>query len=147
MRALVILSENCGTNPGWADWSWYTETPDPGLLSVSFLIDPYLLIFFIRCLLLAVPSMNDSQRGTEYFKSRNIVGRTPSFASLNIYLGWRWYNLSCQYFNSCCKGDINSRDIMLSIFLVWDSFIYLYSLLNKLELIKYLAHSLNWVTP
>ena len=45
MRALVSLPDNCGTNPGWGDWSWSTETPDPGLLSAYFLMDPDLLTF------------------------------------------------------------------------------------------------------
>ena len=45
MRALVSLPDNCGVNPVWAGWSWSTETPDIGLLSVSFLIDPDLLPF------------------------------------------------------------------------------------------------------
>ena len=27
MRALVSLPKNWGTNPGWSDWSWSTETP------------------------------------------------------------------------------------------------------------------------
>ena len=47
MRALVSLPNNCGTNTGWSDCSWSTETSTPGLLLVYFLIDPYLLYFVI----------------------------------------------------------------------------------------------------
>ena len=39
MCALVILTDNCETNPGWDEWSWSTETPSPGLLSVYLIID------------------------------------------------------------------------------------------------------------
>ena len=88
MRALVSFSENCGINTGGSDWSWSTETPAPVLLSVSFFMDPYLLPFVLHCLLLSVPKIHDTQRGTSYFKYRNIEGMTPSFASINIDLGW-----------------------------------------------------------
>ena len=89
MRALVSLPDNCGTDPGWTDWSWYTETSDPDLLSVSFFMNPDLFTFVIRSLLLTFQKINDTQRCTSSFKYRNIDGRTPSFASLNMYLGWR----------------------------------------------------------
>ena len=102
MSALVIFTENCGINPGWADWILSTETPDPGLLSVSFLIEPYLFTFVIHLLLLVVTNLHDSQIVISSFKSRNIDGRNPSSFSLNMYLGWRWDNLSCQESNSCC---------------------------------------------
>ena len=72
MRALVSLPENCGTNTGWSDWSWYTETPSPGLLSIYFLFDPDLFPFVLCCLLLDVPNMHDSQRFTSSFKYINI---------------------------------------------------------------------------
>ena len=78
MRALVSLTENCGTNPGWADWGCYTETPYPLLLSFYFLMEPYLLPFVIHCLLLSVPNMHNAQKGTSSFKSRNIDDGTPS---------------------------------------------------------------------
>ena len=39
MSALVSLLDICGTNPGWTEWSWSTDTPAPGLLSVSFLME------------------------------------------------------------------------------------------------------------
>ena len=70
-----------------ADWSWSTETPYPGLFSVSFLMDPYLFPFVLHFLLLVVTNTHDSQRGTLSLKSINIYGSTPSFSSLNIYLG------------------------------------------------------------
>ena len=48
MRALVTLPDNCGTNPGLAEWIWSTETEDPGLLLVFQILYPYLsLLFFI----------------------------------------------------------------------------------------------------
>ena len=64
MRALVSLPENCGTNPGWSDCTWSTETPYPGLLSVSFLMDPDLFPFVLYYLILAVPNMHDEKKGT-----------------------------------------------------------------------------------
>ena len=85
----MSLYENGGTNPGSYDWGWSTETPYPGLLSVSFLMDPGLSTFVIHCFVIAVTNINDSQRGTSYFKSINIDRRTPSFASLKMDLGWR----------------------------------------------------------
>ena len=61
MRAIVSLTNNCGTNTGRAYWSWSTETADTSLLSVSFLMDPDLYPFLINCLLLSVPNINDAQ--------------------------------------------------------------------------------------
>ena len=59
--------------------------------------------------------MNDSQRGTSSFKSRNIDDRTPSFAILNIDLGWRLYKLSCKGLNYCFKGDSTPVNMMFLI--------------------------------
>ena len=87
MRVLADFHENCGTNPVWADFSWYTETVSSGLLSVSFLIDSYLFHFVIHWLLISVPNIHGAQRGTSSLKSRNIDGRTLSFVSLNMDLG------------------------------------------------------------
>ena len=112
MCMLVIFPDNYGTNTSWADWSWSTETKAPGLLPVSFPVDPDFLPFFLRYLLLDVPNMHDAHRFTSSFKSRNIDGRTPSFASLNMDLGWRWDNFSCQDLNSCCKGDNTSGNVI-----------------------------------
>ena len=64
MSALVSLPENCGTNPGGYDWSWSTDTPDPGLLSVSFLMDPDLSPFVSHYLLTDVTKTNNEQIGT-----------------------------------------------------------------------------------
>ena len=49
MRRLVILPENCGTIPGWTDWSWSTDTDDSILLSFHFFMDPYFFIFVLHC--------------------------------------------------------------------------------------------------
>ena len=133
MCALVIFPDNGGTNPGWADWSWSTKTSDPGLLSVSFLMEPYLLPFVIYYLLLAVTSMDDTQRSTSSFKSINLDGMTSSFSILNMDLGWRWDNLSYQDLNSCLKGDSTPGNIIFSIFLVWYSLINLFNPMRKLE--------------
>ena len=46
MRTLVSLPDNCGTNHGWSDWSWSTETADHGLLSDYFHVESYLFPFF-----------------------------------------------------------------------------------------------------
>ena len=89
MLALMIFPDNCGTIPVCADFSWSTDTAYPVLLSVYFFMDPDLFSFVLHCLLLAVTNMHDVQRGTSSFKSRNLDGRTPSFESLNMDLGWR----------------------------------------------------------
>ena len=126
MHALVGLPDNCGTNLVWSDWGWYTENPDPGLLSIYLLTENYLFPFVLHFILLAVPKMHNAQRGTSSFKYINIYGRTTSFTSLNMYLEWSWDNLSCQYLYSCCKGDSNYGKMMLSIFSCvrfFDSFI------------------------
>ena len=115
MHTLVSLPEKCGTNHWWADWIWSTDTSAPGLLLVSLLMDPYLPLFVLHCLLLAVTNMHDEQRGTSSFMSRNLYGGAPNFASINMYLGWKWDNLSFQGLNSCCKGDSTPGNIMLSI--------------------------------
>ena len=93
MRARLSLPKNCGTNPVWDDWSWSTETTDPGLLSAYFLMGPDLFPFGLHYLLLAVTNMYGAQRGVSSFKYRNIDGKTPSFASINMDLGWIWDNL------------------------------------------------------
>ena len=72
--------------------------------------------------------MYGEQRGTLSFNSRNSDGSSPSFARLNMDLGWRWDNLSWQYFNSCFKCDSTYGNMMFSIFLVWDSLICLYTI-------------------
>ena len=105
----------------------------PGLLSVYLLMKPYFPHFVIHFLLLDVPNMYNAQRVTPYFKYRNIDGRNPSFACINMYLGWRLDNLSCQDLNSYCKVDITSENMLFSIFLVQYSLIYLYSPLRKLD--------------
>ena len=87
MRALVSLPDNCGNNPGWVGWSWSTETPTTGLLLDYFLMNPDLFPFVVSFLLLVVPNIYDTQRGTSISKSRNIDGRNPSCASLDMYLG------------------------------------------------------------
>ena len=127
MCALVSFTENCGANPLWADWSWSTETPYPGLLLVYLLMDTDSLPFVLHWILLAVPNIHDTKRGTSSFKSRNIDDRTPSFASRNMYLGWRRDNLSCQDLNYYCKSDWTYKNIMPSIYCCvrfFDSFIY-----------------------
>ena len=73
MSTLVSLSDNCGTKPGWDGWSWSTETSDPSLLLVSFLIDPYLLPFVICCVLLSVTKMHDAQKEAQYPSSIEIL--------------------------------------------------------------------------
>ena len=115
MSALVSLPENCGTNPGWSECSWSTETDGHGLLSISFLMDPCFSPFVIHWLLIDVPNMHSKQRGTSSLKSRNLYGRTPTFAILIRDMDWRWDNLSCQDLNSCCKGDSNSVNMIFSI--------------------------------
>ena len=128
MRSLVSLTDNCGTNPSWSDWSWSTDNSAPGLLSVSFLMEPDFFPFVIRCLLLVAPNIHYLQRVTSSLKSRNIDGRTPIFSSLKMDLGWRWDNLSWQDLNSFCKVYITYVKMMFSIFycvLFFDSFIYL----------------------
>ena len=147
MRALVSLPENCGTNPGWYDWRWSAENPDPVLLSVYLPMDHYLFPFVLHVIPLSVTNMHDAQIGTSSFKYGNIYGRTPSFASLNMDLGWRSDNLSCQSFNDCCKGDSTCGNMIFLFFLVWYSLLRLYIPLRKLELIQYLAHFLTWGTP
>ena len=89
MRARVIFPDNCGNNPVWDEWSWSTENPYPGLLSVSFLMDPDLSPFVINFLILAVTNIQDAQRCTSSFKYINLDGRTTSFDSLNMDLVWR----------------------------------------------------------
>ena len=89
-------------------------------------MDPYFLLFVIYCLLLAVPNVHDEQRVTSSFKYRNIDGKNPSFAILNMYLGYRLDKLSCQDFNPCCKGYITFVKMMSSMFscvILFDSFI------------------------
>ena len=89
MRALVSLTDNCENNPVWDGCSCSNENSAPGLLLVSFLMDPDLFYFIIHCLLIAVPNIHVAKRGTLSFKFRNIDGKTPGFASINMDLGWR----------------------------------------------------------
>ena len=145
MRALV----NCETNTGWSDWSWSTETPYPGLLSVSFLLDHDFLPFVTHCLLLVVPSMYYAQRDTSYFNYINIDGRNPSSASLNMDLGWRWDKLSRQDLNSCCKGDITSGNTMMSICYcvrLFDSFILPSEEIGMYPIFGTFLDLSNWLT-
>ena len=114
-RALVSLPKNCGTDPGWYDQSLFTDTEYTGLLPVSLRMDPELLTFVINFCLLSVPNIHCEQRGTSSFIVTNISGKTPSFSSLNMDLGFRWYNFSCKHFNSCYKDYSNSGNIILSI--------------------------------
>ena len=129
MRALVSFPDNCGTNHGWADCSWSTETADPGLLPVSFLVYLYFFSFVIRYYLFCVSNIHDSKRGTSSFRYINIYWGTPSFASINMDLVRRWDKLSFQDLNSCCKGDNTSWNMIFLIFsyviffdlLIWSS--------------------------
>ena len=126
MRAVFSLPEYCGNNTGWADWSWYIEAEAPGFFSVSFLVYPDIFPLVLSFLILDVPNMHDAQRVTSSFKYRNIDGKNPSFAILNMYLGYRLDKLSCQDFNPCCKGYITFVKMMSSMFscvILFDSFI------------------------
>ena len=128
---LVSLPDNCGTNPSWYGWSWSSDNANPELLSVYFLVDPYFLPFFLHCLLLSSPNMHNAQRGTSYFKSRNLDGRTPSFASINTNLVWRLDSLSWQGLNPYCKGIVPLEKWYYQFVLVWDSLIHWYNNLRK----------------
>ena len=85
----LILPDNYGTNPGLADLICYTETQAPGLLSVYFLMEPYLFPFVLYCLLLAVTNTHDAQRDTSSFNGRNLDDRTPIFDGIHMDFGWR----------------------------------------------------------
>ena len=115
MHTLVSFPDNFVTNPGWSKWSGYTETTDPGLFSVSLLMDPNIIPFVINLLLPDFPIIQNAQRGTSFSKYRYLDGRNPSFASQKMDLIWRWDNLSCHNLNSCCKLAINYGSMMLSI--------------------------------
>ena len=144
---LVSLTDNCGTNPGWSDWNWSTETASPGVLSVYLRMDPDLFPHFIHRCLLAVTKIYDAQRGTSSVRSRNSFGRTPWFACLNMNLGCKWDNLSFQCFSSCWKCESTSGNMMFSIFLVSYSWIHWYNPLRKFQLMPRMSHSLICVTP
>ena len=87
MCSLVSLTENCGNNPCWSDQSWSTETPDLGVLSLSFLMEHYFLPLVIHLVILAVPNIHCKQRVTLSFKYKNIYGRNPVFAGIKINSG------------------------------------------------------------
>ena len=110
-------------------------------------MDPDFFPFVIHCRLLAVQNMHDTQIFASYFWYINRYERTQSFASINMYFEFRWDNLSYQDFNSCCKVDSTSGNMILSIFLVEEYWIHWYNPLRKLELIRHLEHSLIWVAP
>ena len=147
IHALVSLPDNCGTNPGWSDWSLPTENESTSLLSVSLRMDPYLFPFWINFCLLSVPNIYDGQKDTLLFKSKNCAGRTTCLGSLKMDSGCKQDNLSCHYLNSRCKCDSTSGNMIFWIFLVWDSWIILYNLLMKLELIQCLEYYLVLGTP
>ena len=115
MRALVIFPDNFRTNTVWYNLIWSNETVDPGLLSVSLSLDPYVFPFISRCHILSVTNIHDTKRSTSSFRSNNFTGRTPIFSSLNMDSGWRWDNLSFQYLNSCCKCYSTSGNMIFSI--------------------------------
>ena len=117
MRAIVSLPDSCGTNPGWDDWSWSTETPATSLMSVSLQMYPEFFPFVLHCHLLSVPNMHDAQWVTPSFIFKNISGRTPSFASLSMYLDCMWDNFSCHDLNSCCKVWSFSKEKMNHLYL------------------------------
>ena len=114
MSALVSLPENCGANPDCFDCSCSIETEAPGLLSGYLFMGPYFFPIFLNCLLLSVPNMNYVQKGTSYFRSRNLDGRNPTFYSQSIYLGWMWDNFSYQDLNPFYKGDNSFWNMIFS---------------------------------
>ena len=136
--ALVSFTDNCGTIPEWSSQSWFTDTVAPGLLSVPLCVEPVLFPFNPDCHLLVVPNMHYAQRRT-YFSRR-----APSFSSINMDLGCRWDNFSCQYLNYCCKVDITYEHRFFRFFHAPFSFLFWHKYLNKLELMQYLVHSLIW---
>ena len=90
-------------------------------------MDRYFFPFVLHCFPLAFTNMRDVQRGKSSFKFRYTDGKTSSFYGLNMDLGWRWDNISCQDFDSCCKGDIISGNMMFSIcscVRLFDSIVY-----------------------
>ena len=129
IRLILILTDNCGSNPGRDEWSWSTETSAPGLLSFYFPVDPYVFPFVIHWLILVVPNIHDAQRGTSLLISRNIYGMNTSLARLNMDLVWRWYNLLCQYLNSFYKVDSTSGYMVSYIFFLYETFLFVYIIL------------------
>ena len=126
LHMIVSLPENCGTNTGRADWNWSSETADPGLFSVSFLMDPDFFPFVIHCSIFDIPNIHGAQRCTSPFMYRNIDDMTPIFSILNMDLRWRWDKFSCQYLNSCFKVDNTYGNMILlicSCVRLYDSFI------------------------
>ena len=99
--------------------------------------------FVIRYSICSVPNMYDAQRGTLYFRSRNRLGGLK-VVFIHMDLGCKWYNLSWQDLNSCCKGESTSRNTMFSFFLAWGSWIHCCIPLKKLGLMQFLSHYLIW---
>ena len=85
--------------------------------------------FVIHCLLLGIPNMYDSQRFKTSFKPRNIDGMTLSFSVLKMDLGWRLDNLSCQYFDSCCKVDSAYGNTIFSKTILYEIILFIYIIL------------------
>ena len=142
--ALVSLPENCDTNSGWYDWSWSTETAAPSLLSVYLHVDPYFFLFVTHLRLLSVPNIHDAQRSTSFFRFKNLSKRTPSFSSLNVDLGCRQDNLLCHGLNYYWKVDSTYGNILISIFLVCDSWIYWWNPLRKIWIDAMSGTFLDW---
>ena len=145
-RALVSLPKNCGTDPGWYDQSLFTDTEYTGLLPVSLRMDPELLTFVINFCLLSVPNIHCEQRGTSSFIVTNISGKTPSFSSLNMDLGFRWYNLSCKHLIPVTKIIEIMETLYYQFVLVQDYWIHWCNPVSKLEFIQCLVYSLIWGT-
>ena len=74
------LPDKCRVNYGSAYWNWSTETEGTGLLSVFYLMNPNFFTFVLQFYLIAVTNMYDTQRGTSYFMSINLDGRTPNIS-------------------------------------------------------------------
>ena len=58
--------------------------------------------------------MHGDQRGTSSLRNSKRFNNTPSVDSINMDLGCSSDYFSCQYFNSCCKGDNSSGNMMFS---------------------------------
>ena len=147
MWEIVSLPDNYGINPFWSDWSLYTDTSAPGLLSFYLLMEKNFLPFILCFLILYISNMHDAQRGTSPYKYRNLDGRNPIFILKTYILDVGERTCYSRVWTPVLKVVALLEMGCSQFFLVWYYFIYLYSPLRELELIKYLSHYLAWGTP
>ena len=107
-----------GTNPGWDEKSWSTQTVSPGP-EISSLrrvdVCPYFFSLKRHGFLWAVPNRQETHGGAFLLRFWNFLGKKPSLNKQNITVNGRCQRRSWRDTNYYCNGERETGLVISSI--------------------------------